>query len=85
LSPPISRATAPKSGKVATTLSLASTEKAHARIVERINKICFMSLKFVSAMRAEDEFPLKKDRIDLPFGEEKVLLQKIVIVLQSDL
>src|SRR6266576_3016836 len=85
LSPPISRATAPKSGKVATTLSLAFAGKAQARIVERIKRICFISLEFVSAMCAEDEFPLKKDRIDLPCGEEKVLLQKIVIVLQSEL
>src|SRR6266480_1131237 len=84
LSPPISRAMAPKSGKVATTLSLACAEKAHARIVERIKRICFMSLKFVSAMRAEDEFPLKKNGLDLPSGEEKILLQKILIVLQSD-
>ena len=41
-------------------------------------------LKFVSAVRAEDEFELKKDRIDVAIGEEKVLFQKIVIVLQSD-
>src|SRR5437773_4567169 len=84
LSPPISRATAPKSGKVATTLSLASAEKAQARIVERIKKMCFMSLKFVSAMRAENEFPLEKNGLDFPSGEEKILLQKILIVLQSD-
>src|SRR6266581_3820718 len=84
LSPPISRATAPKSGKVATTLSLASAEKAQARIAERIKRICFMSLEFVSAMCAEDEFPLEKDRFDFACGEEKVFLQKILIVLQSD-
>ena len=41
-------------------------------------------LKFVSAMRAKDEFPLEKNGLDLPCGEEKVLLQKILIVLQSD-
>ena len=35
-------------------------------------------------MSAEDEFPLKKDRLDFPCREEKVLLQKILIVLQSD-
>src|SRR5213594_1751188 len=84
LSPPISRATATKSGKVATTFSLASDEKAQARIVERIKRICCMSLKFVSTVRAEDEFPLEKNGLDLPCGEEKVLLQKILIVLQSD-
>ena len=38
----------------------------------------------MSTVRAKNEFPLKEDRIDLPFGEEKVLLQKIVIILQSD-
>src|SRR6266513_6087620 len=85
LSPPISRATAPKSGKVATTLSLAYAEKAQTRIVERINGICFMNLKFVSTVRAEDEFPLEKNGLDLPCGEEKVVLQKILVVLQSDL
>jgi hypothetical protein len=35
-------------------------------------------------MGAEDEFPLEKDRLDLPSREEKILLQKILIVLQSD-
>jgi hypothetical protein len=43
-----------------------------------------MSLEFVSAVRAQDEFELEKNRIDLPFGEEKVFLKKIVIVLQPD-
>jgi hypothetical protein len=41
-------------------------------------------LKFVGAVRAENEFPLKKDRLYLPCREEKILLQKILIVLQSD-
>ena len=41
-------------------------------------------LKLVRSMRAEDEFPLEKNGLDLPCGEEKVLLQKILIVLQSD-
>src|SRR5438874_10983863 len=84
LSPPISRAKEPKSGNVVTTLSLASAEKAHARLVERIKRIFFISLEFVSAVSAENEFPLEKDRLDLPCREKKVLLQKILIVLQSD-
>lgn len=41
-------------------------------------------LKFVRAMRAEDEFELKKDRIDVPSGKKKVLLQEVVIVLQPE-
>src|SRR5438045_8544510 len=84
LSPPISRASEPKSGKVATTVSFLYADRQHARMVDRINVIFFMSLKFVSAMCAENEFPLEKDRLDLPSREEKVLLQKILIVLQSD-
>ena len=43
-----------------------------------------LGLKFMRSMCAENEFPLEKDRLDLPSGEEKVLLQKILIVLQSD-
>jgi hypothetical protein len=39
----------------------------------------------VGAVRAKDEFPLEKDRLDFPSGKEKVLLQKILVVLQSDL
>src|SRR6266851_1954920 len=34
---------------------------------------------------AEDEFKLKKDRIDVTIGEKKVFVEKIVIVLQTDL
>ena len=36
-------------------------------------------------MRAEDEFELQENRIDFAIGEEKVRLQKIMIVLQSQL
>jgi hypothetical protein len=36
-------------------------------------------------MRAENEFPLEKDRLDLSRGKEKVFLQKILVVLQSEL
>ena len=43
-----------------------------------------LGLKLMRSMCAENEFPLEKDRLDLPSGEEKVLLQKILIVLQSD-
>jgi hypothetical protein len=35
-------------------------------------------------MRAENEFPLEEHRLDFPGGKEKVLLQKILVVLQSD-
>ena len=42
-------------------------------------------LEFVSAVGAEDEFELKKDRIDVTIREEKVFVEKIVIVLQTDL
>jgi hypothetical protein len=34
---------------------------------------------------AENEFKLKKDRINVTIGEEKVFVEKIVIVLQTDL
>src|SRR5438128_8071927 len=76
LSAPISRARDPKSGSVATTFSLACTENAHPRSAEKMNRIFFMSLKFVCAMGAEDEFELEKDRVDLPIREEKVLLKE---------
>ena len=36
-------------------------------------------------MRTEDELELKENRIDLAIGEEEVRLQKIMIVLQSQL
>src|SRR5438093_4329087 len=85
LSPPISRASEPKSGNVATTLSLASAGKAHARVVERTKRICFMSLKFVGAMGAEDEFELKKERIDFAIREEEIFLEQVVIVLETHL
>jgi hypothetical protein len=35
-------------------------------------------------MGAENEFPLQKDRLNLPWGKEKVLLQEILVVLQAD-
>ena len=40
--------------------------------------------KFVSTVRAKDEFELEKDRIDISIGEEKVFFEKIVIVLQAE-
>ena len=39
--------------------------------------------KFVRPVRAEDEFELQENGIDLAISEEEVRLQKIVIVLQS--
>src|SRR5437867_11293114 len=84
LSPPISRASEPKSGKVATTFSFACAEKEQVSIATRSKRILLMSLKFVGAVSTKKEFPLAKDRLDLPCREEKVLLQKILIVLQSD-
>src|SRR5215468_387089 len=84
LSPPISRASDPKSGSVATTLSFACAEQAQATIAHKINEIFFMNLEFVSTVRAENEFPLQKDRLDFPCREEKVFLQKILVVLQAD-
>src|SRR5438552_16249648 len=41
-------------------------------------------LKLMRTVRAEDEFELKKNRIDIATGEKKVLLEKVMIVLQSD-
>jgi hypothetical protein len=38
----------------------------------------------VGAVGAEDEFPLQKDRLDLSWGKEKVLLREILVVLQTD-
>ena len=38
----------------------------------------------MSTVRTEDEFELEKKRIDLALGQEKVLLEKIVIVLQTE-
>ncbi len=37
------------------------------------------------AVRAENEFELKENRIDVTIGQEEILLQKIVIVLQPEL
>src|SRR3954452_9237250 len=84
LSPPTSRASDPRSGRVATTLILACPEKAKPRLADRINRIFFI-LEFVGAMSAEDEFELEENRIGVPAGEEFVLLQEIVIVLEPDL
>jgi hypothetical protein len=44
-----------------------------------------MSLKFVCAVSAENEFELEKDRIGVAIGEKKVFVEKVVIVLQADL
>src|SRR5207244_5776312 len=84
LSPPISRASDPKSGSVATTLSFACTEQAQATIAHKIKEVFFMILEFVSAMGAKNEFPLEENRFYLPCREEKVLLEEILVVLQSD-
>jgi hypothetical protein len=43
------------------------------------------NLEFVGAVRAEDEFKLEKDRIDIATREEKIFFEEIVIVLQPDL
>ena len=40
-------------------------------------------LKFVSTVSAENEFKLEEKRIHLAIGQEKVLFEKIVIVLQT--
>src|SRR6202043_2332440 len=42
-------------------------------------------LEFVSAVSAENEFELKKDRIGVATGQEKRVIDKVVIVLQTDL
>jgi hypothetical protein len=44
-----------------------------------------MSSKLVRAVRAEDEFELEEERVSLPGGKEIVCLQKIVVVLQTEL
>ncbi len=36
-------------------------------------------------MRAEDEFELEENRIDVTAGQEKCFVEKVVIVLQTDL
>src|SRR5438874_13426572 len=48
-------------------------------------KYFFHNLKFVCAVRAENEFKLKKDRIYVAIGQKEVLGEKVVIVLQADL
>ena len=42
-------------------------------------------LEFVSAVRAEDEFELKENGIDVATSEKKCVVDKIVIVLQANL
>jgi hypothetical protein len=44
-----------------------------------------LCLKFVRAVRAEDEFELEKNRIDIATGEEKCVVDKVMIVLQPNL
>src|SRR5947207_9752559 len=85
LSPPTSRASEPKSGRVATTLSFACAEKRHRKVTDRINRIFFIKLKLMRAVGAEDEFELKKDRVDVASGQEKCFVEKIMIVLEPDL
>src|SRR2546423_6437049 len=99
LSSPISFASDPKSGKVATTLSLACAasgrSSSNAAMEWRSNVLVleirfvfirvYSWLKFVSTVRAENEFKLKKDRIDIAGGQEKVFGKEVVIVLQTDL
>ena len=41
-------------------------------------------LKFVGAVRTEDEFELQENRIDVATGQEKGFVEKVVIVLQPD-
>ena len=38
----------------------------------------------MGAVRAEDEFELEKNGIDVATGQEKVVFEKVVIVLQPD-
>ena len=45
-------------------------------------RVMFM-LKFMRPVRTEDEFKLQEDRIDVATRQEKVFLEKIVVVLQS--
>src|SRR5947208_13442080 len=84
LSPPTSRASEPRSGNVATTLSFACPVRAKLRIADRIKRIFFI-LEFVGAVSAEDEFELEKNGIGVAAGEEIVLLEEIMVVLQPDL
>jgi hypothetical protein len=41
-------------------------------------------LKLMRSMCAENEFELKKNRIDFALREEKVFFEKVMIVLQSE-
>ena len=50
----------------------------------KVNFFIAILLKFMRSMCTKDEFELEKDRIDITTGQEKVLLEKIVVVLQSD-
>jgi hypothetical protein len=52
---------------------------------EHNKKDFFHDLEFVSTVCAENEFELKKDRIDIAIGEKKVFVEKVMIVLQTDL
>jgi hypothetical protein len=42
-----------------------------------------LCLKLVRAVRAENEFELQENGIDLPIREEEIRFQEIVIVLQA--
>ena len=59
-----------------------------ARILERSFaslRMTIHDLKFVSAVRAEDEFKLKKHGIGIATGQEKRVIDEVVIVLQTNL
>src|SRR5436190_7899836 len=64
LSPPISRASDARSGRVATTLMVACAEKASAMEKAAVNNVRFIEFsgsEFMGAMRTENEFKLKED------------------------
>jgi hypothetical protein len=44
-----------------------------------------IALEFVGAMRAENEFELKENRIHVASGKEECVVDKVVVVLQPDL
>jgi hypothetical protein len=46
-------------------------------------RIIFHILEFVGAVRAEDEFELQKNGIDLAIAEEEIRFEKVMIILQS--
>src|SRR5881275_2043810 len=113
LSPPISRASEPKSGSVATTFSFAwatqgiiasaamsncsrhrqcrqpgpaipaTTCEKRFFIIRFVSIGVYPWLKLVGAVRAEDEFELQKNGIDLAIAEEEIRFEKVMIVLQS--